>query len=187
MFHLQKHGDAPERIYIEYKQPPALRLDIRAIHRVWCDRGIHCVHVTISQPFGPTTPIREVDEEVIYTTEEFLQEDFDSSEIHKDAVKRIEELDAKCCRPIQGIIMVGTIRHSPLDLRTDSIQSSPETFVKRLRSYIFACIPTLRKSKSSRQSSTSNPKPTSLYPSTEGISTKNGYDSVANDSTSTVS
>lgn len=67
---------------------------------------------------------------------------------------------------------------------SDSMQSGPKKLFNWVRS-CFACVPTPRRSWSSRW--TPDKRPTSLYSSTKTITASNGQDTVADDPTSTAS
>ncbi|MDO3398242.1 hypothetical protein QWJ41_21205, partial [Nocardioides sp. SOB44] len=88
---------------------------------VYCDRSIHRVRVTISQPFGSTSRIQQMDEEVTLTFKEFLDQDFVSTEAYEDTLKKMEEFDRQCCRTIHDTAIVRTLQHLSSNARTNSI------------------------------------------------------------------
>ncbi|EMD85882.1 hypothetical protein COCC4DRAFT_87175, partial [Bipolaris maydis ATCC 48331] len=153
-------------------QPCPKKLVIRpehvtVFHDVYCDRSIHRVRVTISQPFGSTSRIQQMDEEVTLTFKEFLDQDFVSTEAYEDTLKKMEEFDRQCCRTIH-----------------DTAIFNPKNWVRWLQSCFFSCIPTLRRSGSRRWSSISSSKPISRSPSKEVFDINEGHETVAECSTS---
>lgn len=93
---------------------------VTAFHRVYCHRGTHFVRVTVSNSLGSISTIRQIDEEEELTFEEFLKEDFISTEIYEEAVKKMKELDARCCRPMPSLPTVRTFGHLCLHMRSNS-------------------------------------------------------------------
>ncbi|XP_014550950.1 hypothetical protein COCVIDRAFT_20702 [Bipolaris victoriae FI3] len=162
LYHASKHGDTIEYICFEFNQSASLAPDIIAFHGVYCRRSTHYVRVTISRFLGHTSTIQRIDEEEELTFEEFLKTDFTSTERYTETVKRVEEFDRQCCRPIY-----------------DTITFSSKKLVKRLLS-CFSCIPLPRQSRSSRWPSTRHMRSTLLGPSTKDI-TANSWQCLATD------
>ncbi|KAF5846152.1 hypothetical protein GGP41_008640 [Bipolaris sorokiniana] len=183
LYHASKHGDTIEYICFKFNQLASLTPDIIAFHGVYCRRSTHYVRVTISRPLGPTSTIQRIDEEEELTLEEFLKTDFSFTERYKEIMKRVEEFDRQCCRPIYDTITVRTLGYSSLDTGSNFIQFSTKKLVNRLLS-CFACIPISRQLRSSRWSSTRDTRSTLLCSSTKAISATNGQDLVADDPSS---
>ncbi|EUC27714.1 hypothetical protein COCCADRAFT_30866 [Bipolaris zeicola 26-R-13] len=179
-YHATKHGDAIKHIYIGPKQCAAIKPDLLAFHDVYCHRSTHYVRVTISQPFGSTSSIQRIDEEVVLTFGEFYGKDFSSTEIYNYTLERMEEFDSQCCRRIPDTAVVRTLRHPSSNAKTNSIQLSPKNFLKLLRS-CFACIPTPRRSRSRHWPSIPDLRATSLYPSTEATTANGAHVPVSDD------
>ncbi|KAF5844303.1 hypothetical protein GGP41_004524 [Bipolaris sorokiniana] len=163
-YHATKHGDTIEHIYIESKQ---LKSYVKAFHGVCCRRSTHYVRVTISESLGYNSEIRRIDEEHELTFEEFLEKDFNATKPYKETLESMVELQRQCCRSTH-----------------DTTVSGPKKLFNWVRS-CFACIPTPRRSWSSRW--TPDKRPTSLYSSTKTITASNGQDTIADDPTSTAS
>ncbi|KAF5852446.1 hypothetical protein GGP41_007876, partial [Bipolaris sorokiniana] len=124
LYHASKHGDTIEYICFKFNQLASLTPDIIAFYGVYCRRSTHYVRVTISRPLGPTSIIQRIDEEEELTLEEFLKIDFSFTERYKEIVKRVEEFDRQCCRPIYDTIIVRTLGYLSLDIGSNFIQFS---------------------------------------------------------------
>lgn len=142
--------------------------DIIAFHGVSCHRSTHYVRVLISKPLGLFSKIERIEEEEELTFEQFLERDFNSTEMHKETVRRMEEFDKGCCRPIHETITVRTLGYPSLDAESDFIQFISKKLIHRLL-FCFACIQVPRQSRPSRWPSRPDTRLKSLYPSTEAI------------------
>lgn len=143
-----------------------MKPEIKAFLGVYCDGSTHYVRMAISQPVGLGSTIKGVDEEVELAFEEFLRRDFSSTEMHKETVRKIEEFDKGCCKPIHY-----------------TITSVTKTLINRLR-FCFSCIQVPRQSRSSRWPSRPNTRLKSPHPSTEAITANDRHSLDAEDQTS---
>ncbi|CAN9193614.1 unnamed protein product [Alternaria alternata] len=123
-----------------------------AASQVWCKDGTHCVRVTVSQFLGPNSAVKRVDEDETFTTESFLRKEFQRTKVYEDTVKKITELDGRCCKPVPNAVAVNARKYPFINTASKFAQSSFGNLSKWLGSCFFSCLPTQR-TRSPRNSS----------------------------------
>ncbi|RYO14811.1 hypothetical protein AA0111_g11876 [Alternaria arborescens] len=167
-----EHKDPIDHICIEPKRWQDPVPDIKTLHKVWCKDGTHCVRVTVSQFLGPNSAVKRVDEDETFTTESFLRKEFQRTKVYEDTVKKITELDGRCCKPVPNAVAVNARKYPFINTASKFAQSSFGNVSKWLGLCFFSCLPTQRR-RSHRNSSARyrgpNLRRSSHHPSKEAI------------------
>lgn len=131
IFHVgEKHGASIGRVQIEPE--PSYRLG--AYHATWSNGSTHFVRLSVSRFFGTNSTISQIEEEIVFTFDKFLQAKFERTKEY-DNIRRM----------IEGVVLADVTGHASLG--TNSVY--PSCVAKWLQSWFFACIPKSRNSRSS--------------------------------------
>ena len=108
--------------------------------------------MTVSQFLGPNSAVQQVDEDETFTTESFLRKEFRHTKAYEDTVKKIIELDGRCCKPVQNAVAANVRKYPFINTASNFVQSSFGNVSKWLGSCSFLCLPNQRR-RSHRDSS----------------------------------
>lgn len=149
---------------------------VAAYRGVWCGDGTHYVRVGVSHYLGPDSTTQQVDEDKIFTVEQFRQTDFSRTELYEHTAKKIIEFNRRCCRSVQDTTTARIPEQSSSNARNNAAQPNYDRLCERLQC-VFPCISTQRKSGSRNfpAQPSGSYLPPIPHPSTETINAGDRY------------